>query len=98
MTRARDLDTCQCCGLRGDVEIHHIHPIVFGGSGTVNNAIALCSVCHEGAPNNPDEFLEYQKIGGLRIVKVVASCLEVITSELQQALINLRLSILGMIL
>ncbi len=96
--RLRDDNTCQCCGLKGKIEVHHIHPLVFGGSDTVNNAIALCSICHRGAPNNPDEFLKYQKTGGLRITLAVAKCGEVITPELQQVLVNLRLDIFGMTL
>ncbi|MEA5487490.1 MULTISPECIES: HNH endonuclease [Pseudanabaena] len=94
--RNRDDKTCQCCGLKCDIEVHHIHPLVFGGSDTANNAIALCPTCHQGAPNNPDEFLKYQKSGGLRITLAVAKCGEVMTPELQEELAKLRLAVFGM--
>lgn len=61
--KERDGYICQCCGRPGD-EGHHIHPLVFDGPDEVNNIITLCSLCHKHSPNNPAEFLNYQREGG----------------------------------
>ena len=58
--KRRDGFICQCCGILGE-EGHHIHPLVYGGKDEVDNVITLCSLCHKGAPDNPDQFLQYQK-------------------------------------
>jgi hypothetical protein len=64
----RDLGICQCCGRdesqSGKMEVHHIHPHYIGGEESLNNLITLCSICHRDAPNNPDNFLAYQRSGG----------------------------------
>lgn len=59
----RDNYTCQKCKLEDKtakkLEIHHIKPIVFGGTDEKENLITLCSVCHKYAPNREKEFKEY---------------------------------------
>ncbi len=59
----RDNYTCQKCKLEDKtakkLEIHHIKPIVFGGTNDKENLITLCSVCHKYAPNTQKEFKEY---------------------------------------
>lgn len=60
----RDKGICQCCGYPKADEVHHIHPVVFGGMATLENLITLCSECHRLAPNDPDNFLDYQRSGG----------------------------------
>ena len=61
--KERDGYICQCCGRPCD-EGHHIHPLVFDGPDELNNVITLCGLCHKHSPNNPAEFLDYQKQGG----------------------------------
>ena len=38
--------SCQNCGSSDHIEIHHIVPIVFGGSNKITNLASLCGVCH----------------------------------------------------
>ena len=62
---SRDFYICQCCCVFDEeCEAHHIHPLFLGGEDEPNNMITLCYLCHKFAPNEPDEFLEYQKSGG----------------------------------
>jgi hypothetical protein len=73
VTRGRRLlsmGCCGCCGLRGDLEIHHIHPLCYGGLDDLSNTIALCRTCHKYAPNDPDSFYEYQRQGGQLIASL----------------------------
>ena len=62
--RKRDRNTCVCCFSAERVEVHHIHPLVFGGEDTANNCVCVCKKCHDHAPNEPEEFLNYQRMGG----------------------------------
>lgn len=61
----RDDFTCQKCKVEDktgkSLEIHHIKPVVFGGTDDKDNLIALCSVCHQFAPNKESEFKEYME-------------------------------------
>ena len=38
--------SCQNCGSSENLEIHHIVPIVFGGTNRIGNLAALCGSCH----------------------------------------------------
>lgn len=74
----RDDYACQCCGVKSvRIEVHHIEPLTFGGADEINNLISLCFVCHKEAPNDPDLFLEYQKQGGKRTIRVIATLMPV---------------------
>lgn len=44
--RERDLNTCQKCGSRKQVEGHHIIDLQFTGAAIVDNIISLCHICH----------------------------------------------------
>ncbi|MFH0752836.1 MAG: HNH endonuclease signature motif containing protein [archaeon] len=59
----RDRFTCQKCKLEDkagrELEVHHIKPIIYGGTNDKENLIALCNVCHRYAPNKLGEFEEY---------------------------------------
>ena len=37
---------CNDCSAPGTLEIHHIKPVIKGGSNKVNNLILVCMVCH----------------------------------------------------
>lgn len=37
---------CELCGNKRNLEVHHIIPVVCGGSDCVDNLIVICSVCH----------------------------------------------------
>lgn len=41
--------SCQNCGSSEFLEIHHIVPIVFGGSNKITNLATLCGICHRHA-------------------------------------------------
>jgi 5-methylcytosine-specific restriction endonuclease McrA len=45
--KARDLNVCQICGSRENVEGHHILDVQYGGAANVDNIIALCRKCHQ---------------------------------------------------
>jgi hypothetical protein len=79
LVRQRDKNACQCCYVSGDavkIEVHHIQPLSLGGSDSEDNLICLCARCHKGAPDDPAEFLFYQKRrgsgGAERLSKVLA--------------------------
>ncbi|MFC1801045.1 HNH endonuclease [Nanoarchaeota archaeon] len=61
----RDDFACQKCKVKDksgkSFEIHHIKPVVFGGTDSEDNLITLCSVCHKFAPNKESEFKEYME-------------------------------------
>lgn len=38
--------TCQNCGCNEGIEIHHIVPIIYGGSNKITNLASLCGRCH----------------------------------------------------
>ena len=38
---------CEKCGKEDELEVHHIIPLVEGGSDTFENFVALCSDCHK---------------------------------------------------
>ena len=44
--RARDLETCQVCGSKQNVQGHHIFDHQFFGAATSENIVALCNDCH----------------------------------------------------
>lgn len=75
--RKLSMGACGCCGLRERLEIHHIHPLCFGGPDEINNTIALCSTCHKYAPDEPERFYAYQRQGGQMISHLSASAIDV---------------------
>ena len=42
----RDLYQCRLCGSKERLHVHHVKPISFGGTHTMQNLITLCSRCH----------------------------------------------------
>lgn len=66
----RDNYTCQKCGYKNDkgigLEIHHINPKRNKPEDEHENLIALCSICHNYAPDEPKYFKKYlnEKING----------------------------------
>jgi 5-methylcytosine-specific restriction endonuclease McrA len=44
----RDGWRCQSCGVRTNLDVHHIEMRAKGGSDSVDNLIVLCRVCHAG--------------------------------------------------
>lgn len=59
----RDSYSCQKCKVEDNtgrtLEIHHIIPVVYGGTDELDNLLTLCRVCHKYAPNNKEKFIEY---------------------------------------
>ena len=57
--KARDNETCQVCGIVGDLESHH----VFGRLGAlrtdIDNGIYLCQACHYIAHQNLKQFRKW---------------------------------------
>lgn len=45
----RDDDRCTRCGRRGPLEVHHLVPVVEGGSMALDNLTVLCEHCHHAA-------------------------------------------------
>lgn len=45
-TIERDDGACRKCGVRSDLEVHHIKERVYGGSDDLENLITLCGNCH----------------------------------------------------
>lgn len=45
----RDNYTCQNCGTKEDIEIHHIVPLANGGRDVPSNVVTLCTECHKAA-------------------------------------------------
>jgi hypothetical protein len=43
----RDGQRCRLCGAESRLHIHHIKPISYGGTHTLQNLITLCYRCHE---------------------------------------------------
>ena len=60
----RDHSCCQCCYDTEGLEVHHIELLCFGGKDEPENMITLCWYCHKHAPEDPEEFLSYQREGG----------------------------------
>jgi HNH endonuclease len=44
--RKRDGHKCRLCGSSNNLHIHHVKPISFGGTHTLQNLITLCRQCH----------------------------------------------------
>lgn len=42
----RDNKRCLKCGRSTDLEVHHIHGILYGGTDEPENLATLCHVCH----------------------------------------------------
>lgn len=97
----RDRGICQCCGSTNGSEVHHIEPVYLGGLDTEDNLITLCSSCHRLAPNDAEDFLEYQKTGGAvwqrmsgRLMYAWAKTCPAMTLEQFHAqILNMRLSV-----
>lgn len=90
--RARDLDICQCCGCGDGCEVHHIEPLFLGGADEVNNAICLCTTCHNDAPDNPERFLAYQRSGGAFWFTILRDAPKEHQERLKQASVTQRLA------
>ena len=80
LVRVRDKNACQCCYVSGEavkIEVHNIQPLSLGGSDSEDNLICPCARCHKGAPDDPAEFLFYQKRRGAggaeRLSKLLAT-------------------------
>ena len=43
----RDEFTCQLCGDRRNLEVHHIEPRARGGGDGESNLVTLCRACHD---------------------------------------------------
>lgn len=43
----RDGHTCQKCGRREHLHVHHVQPLGEGGDNSSNNLITLCRDCHK---------------------------------------------------
>ena len=43
--------TCCNCGYTGNMEYHHIVPLILGGTNKLTNIVPLCKVCHSKAHN-----------------------------------------------
>jgi hypothetical protein len=48
-------DTCLISGLNSSLEIHHIHPLVYGGNNHIENMIHVAPIIHELLHENPLE-------------------------------------------
>ena len=48
----RDNYTCQECGAKGELEVHHITPISKKGTNNPRNLITLCPQCHRRKTNS----------------------------------------------
>lgn len=102
--RARDAGACQVCGFFGSSnEVHHISWRCFGGDDLATNCILLCPVCHNYAPFDPEDFLNYQRRGGPLWEGIEAALLEMIGTyrpdasalDIRRASIDLRISLYG---
>ena len=53
--RALDRDGWRCrdCGKAGRLEVHHVSPLVRGGSNALENLRTLCVGCHKAAHKRP---------------------------------------------
>ena len=40
---------CRRCGGTVALEVHHVVPLIKGGSNDLGNLVTLCSACHRGA-------------------------------------------------
>lgn len=47
VVKARDKHSCQSCGLKVGLSVHHILPRSDGGSDLPQNLITLCNTCHD---------------------------------------------------
>jgi len=59
--RARDGHVCQMCGEFGvtrSLDVHHIIPVVSGGTNNPENLITLCMSCHRKAEEYTKKFTE----------------------------------------
>ncbi len=64
--KKRDYYMCQCCyRIDEALEAHHIQPLASGGKDVENNMITLCKQCHANVPEDANDFLSYQKSGGI---------------------------------
>lgn len=50
----REHSCCELCGNNRNLEIHHIIPVVCGGSDDINNLIVVCGVCHSKLTPNSE--------------------------------------------
>jgi len=75
----RDHHTCQCCGTKSRLEIHHIIPFRISQNNTYNNLITLCKTCHLRTENaiplqNGLEVLSVKKIRGKALTVYNLQC------------------------
>ena len=60
----RDGYSCQYCGNKDDVHVHHIVPYRISKDNSLNNLISLCRSCHT---TEDMAFLKIQKEEGVEI-------------------------------
>lgn len=44
--KGREWETCINCGTDECIEIHHVVPLLFGGTNNIRNLVPLCHKCH----------------------------------------------------
>jgi hypothetical protein len=76
----RDIGLCRCCGFKGS-EVHHITPLVFGGTDELKNMVCLCNYCHKHSPNKKEEFFEYMKRGGAKYEHIIGRVINKLDME-----------------
>lgn len=56
-----DEKRCLRCGrpCRKGIEVHHLVPVVYGGTNAPSNLIPLCGPCHRNAPDSPVDFIRW---------------------------------------
>lgn len=69
-TLIRDNYTCQECGKKNNLEVHHIVPRSKNGSNSIYNTITLCEDCHQKTEGNELLFVDkYLKQIGSDLLK-----------------------------
>jgi hypothetical protein len=65
VVKSRDKHTCQSCGIKIGLTVHHILPRKDGGESSPPNLITLCSICHneieELGFNNRLQIVDYKR-------------------------------------
>lgn len=55
-------ESCDKCGSKIDLKLHHIVPISWGGKSTLENCTTLCEVCHRKTHKKLNKFLNREKL------------------------------------
>ena len=59
----RDGATCVKCRRKRKLEVHHVIPVIYGGTNVAENLITLCRECHKAAPDEPAQFFRWAASG-----------------------------------